>query len=158
MPNTGWLAGSTLAVRDGVLCDGGCVTSLPQVVAVGDVARADGVRAEHWTGATAQPRAAVRNLLAGRTLELARPLPYFWSDQYGSRIQYAGRRRAGDTVRIVSGSPRDGRFLAHYERDGSVTAVLALDMPRPFTRIRRELARAETRPAPGAVVGAVGAI
>ncbi|MFI6877690.1 NAD(P)/FAD-dependent oxidoreductase [Streptomyces sp. NPDC050400] len=158
VPNTGWLAGSTLAVRDGVLCDGGCVTSLPQVVAVGDVARADGVRAEHWTSATAQPRAAVRNLLAGRTLEHARPLPYFWSDQYGCRIQYAGRRRAGDTVRIVSGSPQDGRFLAHYERDGSVTAVLALDMPRPFTRIRRELARAETRPTPGAVVGAVGAI
>ncbi len=143
VPNTGWLAGSPLAVRDGVLCDDGCVTSLPQVVAVGDVARVGGVRAEHRTSATAQPRIAVRNLLSGRTVEHARPLPYFWSDQYGSRIQFAGRRRKGDTVRIVEGSPQEGRFLAHYECDGVTTAALAVDMPRPFTRVRRELARAD---------------
>lgn len=143
VPNTDWLAGSPLAVHDGVVCYDGCVTALPQVVAVGDVARVDGSRAEHWTSATTQPRAAVRNLLAGHTVEHARPLPYFWSDQYGSRIQFAGRRQDGDTVRIVEGSPQDGRFLAVYERGGRTTAVLAVDLPRPFTKIRRELARAE---------------
>jgi NADPH-dependent 2,4-dienoyl-CoA reductase/sulfur reductase-like enzyme len=95
VPNTGWLAGSTLALHDGVLCDDGCVTALPQVVAVGDVARVGGARAEHWTSATAQPRVAVRNLLAGRTVETVRPLPYFWSDQYGSRIQFAGAGGTG---------------------------------------------------------------
>ncbi|MGY0022493.1 NAD(P)/FAD-dependent oxidoreductase [Streptomyces sp. cg35] len=146
VPNTDWLAGSATAVRDGVLCDDGCVTALPQVVAVGDVARVGGSRAEHWTSATAQPRVAVRNLLAGHTVEHARPLPYFWSDQYGSRIQFAGRRREGDLVRVVEGSPGDGPFLARYERDGATTAVLALDMPRPFTKARRELARAEAEP------------
>ncbi|MFJ8828078.1 NAD(P)/FAD-dependent oxidoreductase [Streptomyces sp. NPDC102467] len=159
VPNTGWLSGSATAVRDGVLCDDGCVTALPQIVAVGDVARVGGSRAEHWTSATAQPRVAVRNLLAGRTVERADPLPYFWSDQYGSRIQFAGRRREGDRVRIVEGLPQDGRFLACYERDGATTAVLALDMPRPFTKIRRELARAEA-PVPALsplpALGAVG--
>ncbi|ORT56658.1 FAD-dependent oxidoreductase [Streptomyces sp. CB03238] len=142
VPNTAWLAGSTLALGDGVLCDDGCVTALPQAVAVGDVARVGGVRAEHWTGATEQPAVAVRNLLAGRTVGTARSHPYFWSDQYGSRIQFAGRRRDGDTVRITEGTIDEGGFLALYERDGATTAVLAVDRPRPFLKARRELARA----------------
>ncbi|MDT0437048.1 MULTISPECIES: NAD(P)/FAD-dependent oxidoreductase [Streptomyces] len=148
VPNTAWLAGSTLALRDGVLCDDGCVTALPQVVAVGDVARVGGVRSEHWTSATEQPRTAVANLLAGRTTRSARSLPYFWSDQYGSRIQFAGRRRDGDTVRItegglVDGAPGPDGLLALCERDGRTTAVLSVDRPRPFTRTRRALDRQE---------------
>ncbi|BCL32067.1 NAD(P)/FAD-dependent oxidoreductase [Streptomyces aurantiacus] len=145
-PNTGWLAGSTLALHDGVLCDDGCVTALPQVVAVGDVARVGGTRAEHWTSATEQPRIAVRNLLVGHTVETCRPLPYFWSDQYGARIQFAGRRLDTDTVRIAEGTVTDGApgedgFLALYEREGRTAAVLSVDRPRPFIRARRELAR-----------------
>ncbi|MCT9142979.1 NAD(P)/FAD-dependent oxidoreductase [Streptomyces violarus] len=145
-PNTAWLVGSALALHDGVLCDDGCATALPQVVAVGDVACVGGTRAEHWTSATQQPRAAVTNLLAGRTVETATAVPYFWSDQYGARIQFAGRRTDGDTVRIAEGelsdgAPAEGGFLARYERDGRATAVLAVDRPRPFMRARRELAR-----------------
>ncbi|MGA5362031.1 NAD(P)/FAD-dependent oxidoreductase [Streptomyces purpurascens] len=145
-PNTAWLVGSALALHDGVLCDDGCVTALPQVVAVGDVACVGGTRAEHWTSATQQPRAAVTNLLAGRTVETATAVPYFWSDQYGARIQFAGRRTDGDTVRIAEGelsdgAPAEGGFLARYERDGRTTAVLAVDRPRPLMRARRELAR-----------------
>ncbi|MCX4573637.1 FAD-dependent oxidoreductase [Streptomyces sp. NBC_01571] len=144
-PNTGWLAGSTLALHDGVLCDDGCVTGLPQVVAVGDVARVGGTRAEHWTSATEQPRVAVGNLLAGRTVGTVRSLPYFWSDQYGARIQFAGRRQQADTVRIAEGTvedgaPGEGGLLALYERDGRTTAVLSVDRPRPFMRARRQLA------------------
>ncbi|MFF3000033.1 NAD(P)/FAD-dependent oxidoreductase [Streptomyces sp. NPDC057950] len=144
-PNTGWLAGSSLALRDGVLCDEGCVTRLPQVVAVGDVARVGGTRAEHWTSATEQPRVAVGNLLAGRTIGTVRALPYFWSDQYGARIQFAGRRQNSDTVRIAEGTiedgaPGEGGLLALYERDGRTTAVLSVDRPRPFMKARRQLA------------------
>jgi NADPH-dependent 2,4-dienoyl-CoA reductase/sulfur reductase-like enzyme len=147
VPNTAWLAGSPLALHDGVLCDDGCATGLPQVVAVGDVARVCGRRVEHWTSATEQPRVAVRNLLAGRTLETVRSVPYFWSDQYGARIQFAGRRHDSDTVRIVEGAldgvaPAEGGFLAVYEREGRTTAVLSVDRPRPFMKARRELMRA----------------
>ncbi|MGW5621364.1 NAD(P)/FAD-dependent oxidoreductase [Streptomyces olivaceus] len=145
-PNTAWLAGSPLALNDGVLCDDGCATSLPQVVAVGDVARVGGTRAEHWTSATRQPRAAVTNLLAGRTVADARSVPYFWSDQYGVRLQFTGRRREGDSVRVTEGGIADGApsedgFLARYEQAGRTTAVLAVARPRSFTRARRELAR-----------------
>ncbi|MBA2812696.1 FAD-dependent oxidoreductase [Streptomyces sp. KM273126] len=153
-PNTGWLSGSTLGLHDGVLCDDGCATGLPQVVAVGDVARVGGRRVEHWTSATEQPRVAVRNLLAGRTVEPVRSVPYFWSDQYGARIQFAGRRNDGDTVRVTEGAlaeggPAEGGFLAVYERDGRTTAVLSVDRPRPFMRARRALMRtaSEVEPA-----------
>ncbi|MFF4481864.1 NAD(P)/FAD-dependent oxidoreductase [Streptomyces sp. NPDC001520] len=148
-PVTGWLEGSGLALDDGVRCNAGCVTALPNVVAVGDVARlaqpgtARTVRAEHWTSGMLQGAVAARNLLAGSTVEPFEALPYFWSDQYGTRIQYAGRRAPGDTVRITEGDPADGGgFLAVYERDGISTAALGVDRPRPFMRLRRELSRA----------------
>jgi len=151
-PVTGWLEGSGLALDDGVLCDEGCATALPGVVAVGDVARlarpgtGGTVRAEHWTSAAEQGAVAARNLLAGATVEPFGALPYFWSDQYGARIQFAGRREPGDTVRIVEGDSDGGAgaaggFLAVYERDAIPTAVLAVNRPKPFTRLRRELAR-----------------
>ncbi|MES4892862.1 FAD-dependent oxidoreductase [Streptomyces sp. NPDC096012] len=151
-PNTAWLTGSALAVPDGVQCDEGCVTALPQVVAVGDVARVGGTRSEHWTSATEQPRVAVANLLAGRTRDTVRTVPYFWSDQYGVRIQFAGRHRDGDTVHIAEGEitgglPGETGFLARYERDGRTVAVLGVDRTRPFARARRELRREEREPA-----------
>ncbi|MGW2773043.1 NAD(P)/FAD-dependent oxidoreductase [Streptomyces olivaceoviridis] len=157
-PHTDWLVGSALALHDGVLCDDGCVTALPQVVAVGDVARVGGIRAEHWTSATEQPRAAVTNLLAGHTVATARTLPYFWSDQYDSRIQFAGRYREGDTVHLTEGeiaddgAPGESGFLARYERDGRTVAVLGVDRPRAFMRARRELQREERRGTGGARV------
>lgn len=147
-PRTDWLAGSGLPLDDGVVCDAGCVTALPNVVAVGDVARVAGVRTEHWTSATEQAATAVHNLLAGSTLLAHRKPPYFWSDQYGVRIQFAGRRLPGDVARVVEGSPDDRSFLARYERDGHTTAVLAVNRPRPFMKQRRELSRA-TQPVAG---------
>ncbi|MGV9428061.1 NAD(P)/FAD-dependent oxidoreductase [Streptomyces sp. NPDC003656] len=154
-PNTDWLAGSGLPLRDGVLCDAGGATPLPQVVAAGDVARIDGVRSEHWTAATLQPRTAVASLLAGHTRETARPVPYFWSEQYGSRLQFAGSRRDGDTVRttegtLIDGAPGADGFLARYERDGRTVAVLAVDRSKPFTRVRRELGREKKEAQPAA--------
>jgi 3-phenylpropionate/trans-cinnamate dioxygenase ferredoxin reductase subunit len=146
-PNTGWLAGSGITLGDGVVCDAGGVTDLPHVVAVGDVARVErpdlgrSLRMEHWTATSTQPRVAVRNLLAGTTVEHHTDLPYFWSDQYGVRIQFAGSTRADDTVRVVDGDVDSRCFLAQYERDGQPVAVLALNQPRAFGRARRQLAK-----------------
>ena len=141
-PNTGWLEGSGVPLANGVLCDAGCVTALPNVVAVGDVAQVGGIRAEHWTSATEQATIAAQNLLAGTTVATHQSLPYFWSDQYGVRIQFAGRRLPTDTPRIVEGSADDRSFLACYERDEQTTAVFAVNRPRPFMRERRALRRA----------------
>lgn len=144
-PATDWLTGSGLALDDGVLCDSGCVTELPSVVAVGDVARyrtATGgtARHEHWTNAAEQPATAIRNLLAGTTVEHYRPTGYVWSDQYGVRLQVAGELSQPDEVEVIDGSPSDRRFVVAYRRGGDTVGVLAMNNPKLFTRMRKQLA------------------
>ncbi|MBB5852703.1 NAD(P)/FAD-dependent oxidoreductase [Amycolatopsis umgeniensis] len=142
-PATEWLTGSGLAVDDGVLVDSGCVTANPRVIAVGDVARyrcrlrGRRVRAEHWTAANEQAGVAVANLLAGETVTHFARHGYFWSDQYGRRLQFAGV--ATEDVRIVEGDVASKRFVATYHRGESLAGVFAIDSPRPFTRLRRAL-------------------
>jgi 3-phenylpropionate/trans-cinnamate dioxygenase ferredoxin reductase subunit len=143
-PTTDWLAGSGVAVADGVRTDGGWCTSVPGVVAVGDVARHDcggrPLRHEHWTNAAEQPSVAVANLLAGRHTGHCAGGGYFWSDQYGVRIQFAGSIIPSDDVRVVEGALADRAFLATYHRDGVTTGVFAMNTPRSFVRARRALA------------------
>ncbi|HEX3782820.1 MAG TPA: FAD-dependent oxidoreductase [Pseudonocardiaceae bacterium] len=142
-PNSEWLAGSPIPVDNGVLTDGGWLTEIPTVAAVGDVARHATASAqrrhEHWTNASDQPSVAIANLLGGRHLGHCDCRGYFWSDQYGVRIQFAGSIAGTDDVRIVAGSPADRSFLASYHRDGTTTGVLAMNMAKAFNRARRTL-------------------
>jgi 3-phenylpropionate/trans-cinnamate dioxygenase ferredoxin reductase subunit len=149
-PAVEWLADSGLPIETGVLTDAGYVTDRPNIVAVGDVARPWNprsgryVRREHWTDAAEGPAIAVRNLLAGRTVQHVDKPSYFWSDQYGTRIQFAGAAEPSDEIRFLDGAPDDGAFVATYHRGDATTAVLAMNSPRLFTRLRRQLASATT--------------
>jgi 3-phenylpropionate/trans-cinnamate dioxygenase ferredoxin reductase component len=142
-PDVEWLEGSGLELAGGVVTDQFGATAIPEVVAAGDCAvawsPATGTyrRVEHWTHALEVPAAAVATLLGAAPPPP--PLPYFWSDQYGARIQFAGHRHADDEVRIVEGDPADRSFLAVYERAGEPVAVLGMNQPRLFTRWRRQL-------------------
>ncbi|TXH18149.1 MAG: NAD(P)/FAD-dependent oxidoreductase [Mycobacterium sp.] len=146
VPNIDWLQGSGLQLGNGVLCGTHGQTALPNVVAVGDCAAwLDAAtdthhRVEHWTGALERPAMAVAALLAGglRQDSTVKP-PYFWSDQYGSRIQFAGLARPDDEITIEEGSCEERCLLATYRRDGRLVAVLGIDQPRLFTRWRRQL-------------------
>ncbi len=148
VPCVDWLAGSGLRIDGGVLTDERCATAIPGVVAVGDCAVAPSaytgalLRGGHWTHAQQQPAVAAATLL-GRDHQPP-PLacvPYFWSDQYGVRLQFAGHRRAGDAVEVTEGDLGSRRFVAVYRRGGRPVAVLAMNPPKPFARWRRELAR-----------------
>ncbi|MGW2248763.1 NAD(P)/FAD-dependent oxidoreductase [Kitasatospora sp. NPDC001660] len=149
-PATDWLAGSGVRVDDGVVCDAGCATGVPGVVAVGDVARCPNpftgrhTRIEHWTNATEQPRTATRTLLSGTPAPGPTSAPYFWSDQYQARIQLAGHVRPGDEPRIVEGDIDSRSFTAVYVRDGQAVAVLAMNQAKVFNRLRRTLVPAVT--------------
>jgi NADPH-dependent 2,4-dienoyl-CoA reductase/sulfur reductase-like enzyme len=147
VPNIEWLDGSGLAMGNGVLCESDGATSVPNVVAVGDcsawrVGSGDHRRIEHWTAARDRPAIAVARLLAGGPDPAPRRerAPYFWSDQYGKRIQFAGHALPEDAVDIETGNPSEGSFLAVYRRDGAPVAVLGIDQVREFTRWRRQLA------------------
>ena len=142
-PNVEWLAGAGLTFGPGVLTDARCATGLPGVVAVGDCAAAYHpfvgavVRLEHWTSALEQPSVAAATML-GAAADVRSTPPYFWSDQYGARLQFAGHRRPGDTVEVVEGA-LDSAFVAVYRRGERPVAVLALNQPKHFGRWRRTL-------------------
>ncbi|MBC2902596.1 NAD(P)/FAD-dependent oxidoreductase [Streptomyces cupreus] len=152
-PNTDWLAGSGVRVDDGVVCDAGCSTGVPGVVAVGDVARCPNpftgrhARIEHWSNATEQAKTAARTLLTGVAAPAPLTAPYFWSDQYQVRIQVAGHVAPGAEPEVVEGDVDSRTFTAVYRREGTPVAVLSLNQPKFFNRLRRTLV-----PAAAAVV------
>jgi NADPH-dependent 2,4-dienoyl-CoA reductase/sulfur reductase-like enzyme len=159
-PAVGWLADSGMDLADGVVCDEFCGTSLPAVVAVGDCAApyhpwlGRHHRAQHWTAALEQPAVAADRLLNGPGGAAAYDaVPYFWSDQFGVRIQFAGRAEADDEVDVTDGSLEARSFLAVFRRAGRPTAVLAMNQPKLFGRARRLIAAAGPLPIAGRAGG-----
>ncbi|MGW0086502.1 NAD(P)/FAD-dependent oxidoreductase [Streptomyces sp. NPDC003393] len=145
-PDVEWLRGSGIALDNGVTCGADGRTGVDGVVAVGDCAawydpRAGGHhRVEHWTGALERPATAVAALLSPGAARPGVPRPpYFWSDQYGVKIQFAGHAAGADTVTVVEGTTDERSFLAVYRRDGHPVAVLGMNRPRLFTRWRKHL-------------------
>jgi hypothetical protein len=64
------------------------------------------------------------------------PVPYFWSDQYGKKIQLLGQAAPADTVEFVHGSPEDRKFVAFLGRAGHLVGVLGLRSTPKVMRYR----------------------
>jgi NADPH-dependent 2,4-dienoyl-CoA reductase/sulfur reductase-like enzyme len=152
VPATEWLESSGLALRDGIVCDANLFTGLPGVYAAGDCVRWPNLvfeghddcemRVEHWTNAAEQGAAAARNLLAssrGEDQTAYQAVPFFWSDQFDSRIQFVGRAHGGDDVHVFAGST-DGAFAALYGWEGRLRGVLGVSMPKMVMPFRALLA------------------
>ncbi|MFM8311111.1 MAG: NAD(P)/FAD-dependent oxidoreductase [Ilumatobacteraceae bacterium] len=152
-PAVGWLEGSGLSLHDGIVCDAALRTGAPGVVAAGDCVRWPNavfegdddmvMRIEHWTNASEQGAAAARTLLAmarGDEPEPFASVPFFWSDQYEHRVQFVGRARGGDDVRIVTGKPGIGPFVALYGWQGRLRGALGISMPKLVMRCRQMVA------------------
>jgi NADPH-dependent 2,4-dienoyl-CoA reductase/sulfur reductase-like enzyme len=152
-PNTEWLEGSGVELGSGVLCDAMGRTNVPGIVAVGDCAawfdksRGGHRRIEHWTGALERAALAVQALLDSDAPEQPLKPPYFWSDQHGVKIQFAGHSAGHDRVEIETGDPQEHSFLAVYYRGDVPVAVLGMNQPRLFTKWRRSLAAPAPKPA-----------
>lgn len=149
-PNTEWLAGNGLDLSDGVLCDEHLrVEGLPFVVAVGDVARFPNARydtvprrIEHWSIPGDTARHAARTLVAGLTGASVdgpafAPLPTFWSDQHGYRIQAIGAPPLGVAdIRILEGNLNDD-VVVGYHRDGELVGVVGVGGPKTVAATAR---------------------
>jgi 3-phenylpropionate/trans-cinnamate dioxygenase ferredoxin reductase subunit len=137
VPETSWLEGSGLSLFEGgVECDAS-LTAAPGVVAAGDLARwphpatGERMRIEHRTNAAEQGEHAARSLLAGDGPRAGfGPVPYFWSDQYGHKIQVIGSPKPSDEVTVVTGSTKELRFVALYFRDGRLSGALGFSEAR----------------------------
>lgn len=97
--------------------------------AAGDIARfprtdMEGrARIGHWRVAQQQGRVAARNMV-GRE-EPYRSVPFFWTRQYGSSLQYVGHAPAWDEV-IIEGDLASHDFLACYVEQGRIAAVAGM--------------------------------
>jgi 3-phenylpropionate/trans-cinnamate dioxygenase ferredoxin reductase subunit len=144
-PATGWLAGSGLWLENGVAVDAGLRASLPGVYAVGDCAAFESrrfgrrLRFEHWDVALHAPEVVAANVLGGD--EAYDPVPYFWSEQFGRMVQYAGYH--GDAERLVwRGDPAGPAWAACWLAVGRLVAILTVDRPRDLLQGRRVIASA----------------
>jgi 3-phenylpropionate/trans-cinnamate dioxygenase ferredoxin reductase subunit len=132
--------------RDGGLrCDtAGRVLGTSRVWAVGDVAawecpRCGGHhRTEHWTNAVDQATAVAHDMLG--LPSPAAGLPYFWSDQFGLKIQLIGSPGTDGEAAVLhgsgtSGGPVKGTVLGYFADERLVT-VAAFGAPRLLARYR----------------------
>ena len=65
----------------------------------------------------------------GETAGPFEPVPYFWSDQFGKKLQFLGTCGEDDDFEIVEGSVEEGRWVAAYGRDGVTVAALCVGWP-----------------------------
>lgn len=137
-PQTGWLTDSGVAIGNGVHCGTDLRTSVPDVVAAGDVAHwynslfAEGMRIEHWTNAVEQGRHAARTLLGEH--EDYRAVPYFWTDQHDAKVRFVGRADARDE--IVFEEPKPNALVALFGRDGVIRGAVCVNAPRRLAQYR----------------------
>jgi 3-phenylpropionate/trans-cinnamate dioxygenase ferredoxin reductase component len=148
-PATGWLAGSGVALGpDGaVLADDRLRASVPDVFAVGDCASFPSARygtrllVHHWDNAVQGPKVVAAGLLGAD----ARydPVPYFWSEQFGRFVQYAGHHGAADAL-LWRGSPADPAWTTCWLRGNRLVALLAVGRPRDLAQARKLIERGAT--------------
>ncbi|MDW6063426.1 FAD-dependent oxidoreductase [Streptomyces sp. FXJ1.4098] len=147
-PATGWLAGSgvELAPDRSVAADEQLRTSAPDVYAVGDCASFPSARygerllVHHWDNALQGPRTVAANVVGSRTAHFTGsvydPVPYFWSEQFGRFVQYAGHHAAADEL-VWRGDPEGAAWSVCWLRDGALVALLAVGRPRDLAQGRK---------------------
>jgi 3-phenylpropionate/trans-cinnamate dioxygenase ferredoxin reductase component len=142
-PATAWLTGSgiELGAQREVVADDHLRTSVPDVYAVGDCAsfpsRRYGERllVHHWDNALQGPRTVAANII-GETPAAYDPVPYFWSEQFGRFVQYAGHHARADAT-IWRGDPTGPAWSVCWLRENRLVAVLAVGRPRDLAQGRK---------------------
>jgi NADPH-dependent 2,4-dienoyl-CoA reductase/sulfur reductase-like enzyme len=142
-PATAWLAGSEieLGAHREVVADDHLRTSVPDVYAVGDCASFPSARyrerllVHHWDNALQGPRTVAANIV-GETPAVYDPVPYFWSEQFGRFVQYAGHHASADTT-VWRGDPAGPSWSVCWLREDRLVAVLTVGRPRDLAQGRR---------------------
>ncbi|MDX3117696.1 FAD-dependent oxidoreductase [Streptomyces scabiei] len=146
-PATAWLAGSgiELGAHGEIVADAGLRTSRPDVYAVGDCASFPSGRygerllVHHWDNALQGPRTVAANIVGAATDEPAAvydPVPYFWSEQFGRFVQYAGHHADADGV-VWRGDASGPAWTVCWLREDRLVALLAVGRPRDLAQGRR---------------------
>ncbi|MEU0386539.1 NAD(P)/FAD-dependent oxidoreductase [Streptomyces chartreusis] len=146
-PATAWLSGSgiELGTHGEIVADQHLRASVPDVYAVGDCASFPSGRygerllVHHWDNALRGPRTVAVNIVgraSGETPAVYDPVPYFWSEQFGRFVQYAGHHAAADTI-LWRGDRAGPAWTVCWLRGDRLVALLAVGRPRDLAQGRR---------------------
>ena len=128
-PATEFLKEAFTLEDDGGLAVNANLQAAPGVYTAGDVARfplaATGqpTRIEHWRVAQQHGQVAARNMLGQQETYAA--APFFWTQQYGKSLRYAGHAERWDKI-IYHGDVAKQDFLAFFVQAGRIVAVAGM--------------------------------
>lgn len=149
VPETALAAAAGLAVDNGVVVDEHLRTEDPKIFAIGDCANFPCVQAGAATRLESVQNAVdqARCVAAAITGSAAAydSLPWFWTDQSGTKLQIAGILSGADRT-VVAGDRSAGKFSVLSFRDGVLIAVESVNRPADHIAARR-LFTAEPHPA-----------
>jgi len=148
----GAIANDELAAEIGLDCADGVIVDLearssdPAIFAVGDVTRRplphyEGVlhRLESVPNALEQAK-QVASAIMGRPAPAAE-VPWFWSDQYDSKLQIAGLPFGADS-QVVRGNPDSSSFAVFHLNGDQITCVEAVNAAQSFMFGKQAIAKA----------------
>jgi 3-phenylpropionate/trans-cinnamate dioxygenase ferredoxin reductase subunit len=130
-PRTQLAERAGLAVDNGVITDEHLATSAPGIYAAGDIASTwypfygTHIRVEHWATARSQGVSAAKNMM-GTPAPYDR-IPYFYSDQYDTGMEYSGYATKWDRV-VFRGDVGGRKFVAFWLDQDRVVAGLAMNV------------------------------
>jgi 3-phenylpropionate/trans-cinnamate dioxygenase ferredoxin reductase component len=146
-PEIDWLRGTGLELGRGVHTDHALRTNIDGVVAVGDVACwlskrfATRMNTEHWDDASKGAAVAAASVIDGTQSRVVHdPVPYFWSDQFGHKMQYVGHHDASSEFVVRPRNGDSGWTVCWYDTDLRLSAVLSVDRMKESIKARRIIA------------------
>lgn len=152
-PATDFLKESFTLDKDGGLVVNEYLQAVDNVYVAGDSARfplaATGqpARIEHWRVAQQHGQAAARNMLGHQ--EKFAAAPFFWTQQYGKSLRYAGHAEQWDEI-VYYGDVAKQDFLAFYVLGGRILAAAGMGRDTDLLYITELLGQGKL-PAPAAV-------
>jgi 3-phenylpropionate/trans-cinnamate dioxygenase ferredoxin reductase component len=137
-PETALAEGAGLTLNNGIETDEFGRCSAPNIWAAGDCAffpwRGGRLRLESVQNAIDQAECVARNMLGAE--QAYQPQPWFWSDQYDTKLQIAGLNTGYDQIVTRQG---EGSVSFWYYQGDTLLAVDAMNDPRAFMVAKRLL-------------------
>lgn len=143
LPNTELASAAGLTVDNGIVVDEYARTADPDILAIGDCANQPSaytggrIRLESVPNAMEHARVAAATLMGKR--EPSAAIPWFWSDQYGLKLQMVGLSTGYEQC-VTRGSVQGKEFSAFYLKDKRVIAADVISRPAEFLAARRLVA------------------
>lgn len=119
-------------------------TNIPDIYAAGDCVmwpyKEAHINVAHWDHAVNHGKAVAKNMVDDQSERYER-VPYFWSDQYGSRFQYVGNCKTWYST-VLRGDKDAGTFTYFYLNENNVVlAAMIVNEPKNVLAIRRLIAK-----------------